>query len=88
VVEIKYCNRAIEPTESPDLRRDPTKIEAKATLNGGGLAKGSREGFVVRWQGARMVEHGGGGSGRARAPREAWSTGWTEAGTDQVVSPA
>jgi hypothetical protein len=33
MVEIKYCNRAIEPTESPDLRRDPAKIEAKTTLN-------------------------------------------------------
>jgi hypothetical protein len=42
----------------------------------------------VRWLGARTVEHGGGGSGRARAPSEVWSTGWTEVGTGQAASPA
>jgi hypothetical protein len=54
----------------------------------GGMAKGGRGGLAVRWQGARTVEHGGGGSGRVRAPREARSTGWTEAGTGQAASPA
>jgi hypothetical protein len=52
-----------------------------------GMAKGGRGGLAVRWQGARTVEHGGGGSGRVRAPREARSTSWTEAGTGQAASP-
>ncbi|AQK49198.1 hypothetical protein ZEAMMB73_Zm00001d048921 [Zea mays] len=52
------------------------------------MAKGGRGGLAVRWQGARTVEHGGGGSGRVRAPREARSTGWTDAGTGQAASPA